>query len=176
MARSDRQQKAMALAKARKAMDASNRAITAVAKVETGGEKDPFIRTRFIPKGGSTAYGPLQITVSLAKGFNKNKAKTKNFTPEEKDYLQRFIQQGAQFNKFGNEPDKEGFDPKYDYGGGGDLTSDEDKKLYWSVARKMFNEELKGSTDPDDIAKIWHGGKDEKKISDYAAKLRAAGL
>lgn len=32
---------------------------------ETGGEENPYIRTKVIPKGGSSAFGPVQITKGL---------------------------------------------------------------------------------------------------------------
>ena len=36
----------------------------AITQAETGGENDKFIRTKYAPKGGSTAYGPMQITAT----------------------------------------------------------------------------------------------------------------
>jgi hypothetical protein len=148
--------------------------IRAVAQVETGSEADPFIRTRFNPLGGSTAYGPLQVTTTLAKDMMNRKAD--KFTPEEIAYLDRFIKQGFMFNKFGGEPDKAGFDPKYDYGGEGDLISDVDRNLYWQVFEKVFDEVVDESAGADEIAEKWHGGSDSKLKKEYADRLRSAGI
>ena len=43
----------------------------AISFAETGGEKNPWIRTNSIPKSGkgSTAYGPVQITGSLLDDY-----------------------------------------------------------------------------------------------------------
>ncbi len=152
----------------------------AVVQVETGGQKDPFIRTKSIPKEGSTAYGPLQVTKTLA-----TKAKEMDiFDEEEQAYLDRFIAQADKFNKYGTNParpdegtkDKEGYDARFDYGGAGELTSEADRAMYMQVMTKLFNEVIGDDQNPESIAKKWHGGKDEAKIADYAAKLRAAGV
>jgi len=52
--------------------------------------------------------------------------------------VDRFLEQGKKFAEFGNEPNKSGYDTKYDYGGVGDLTSQKDQKLYKSVAKKLI--------------------------------------
>ena len=94
----------------------------------------PFIRTRHSPKGGSSAYGPLQITTGLMKSAESQLTLTK----KEKDYVRRFINQGEKFLEFGNEPDREGYEKKYDYGGEGDLTTNSDKRLYKQVGKKLI--------------------------------------
>jgi len=155
-----------------------NPQMAAVVQVETGGEKNPWIRTKSIPEKGSTAYGPLQVTKGLAEKFLKDK----DFTPEETKYLKRFVAQADKFNKYGDNPvrpdekvkEKEGYDPRYDYGGEGELTSEADKAMYWQVMTKVFNKVIGDETDPEVIAKKWHGGEDEAKIADYVAKLRSA--
>jgi len=94
----------------------------------------PFIRTRHAPKGGSSAYGPLQITTGLMESAESQLTLTK----KEKEYVRRFIDQGKKFLKFGNEPDQEGYEKKYDYGGEGDLTTKSDKRLYERVGKKLL--------------------------------------
>lgn len=143
----------------------------AIAQVETGGESDPFVRTRVTPKGGSTAYGPLQVTKTLVDAYLRNRSDI--FTPEEVEYLERFQEQAEKFNEFGNEPDKEGYDARYDYGGQGELNSEADRNMYWQVFSKMFTDTVEGSKDLETVAKRWHGGKDAGKIKDYANKLRS---
>jgi hypothetical protein len=60
----------------------------AIAEAETGGEPNAWIRTRYAPAQGSTAYGPVQLTKSLAKGYLDFKHHL--FTDEEKEYLKEF--------------------------------------------------------------------------------------
>ena len=104
---------------------------------------DEFIRTRHSPKGGSTAYGPLQITTGLMRSAREQLSLTKS----ESRYVDRFIAQGEKFIKFGNEPDRTGYEKRYDYGGKGDLTSKADKKLYEQVGKKLLSLVWKQSDD-----------------------------
>ena len=98
------------------------------------GKRNAFIRTRYAPEGGSSAYGPLQITVGLMKSAKPDLKLTK----KESEYVNKFIQQGDNFLKYGHEPDKEGYEAKYDYGGSGDLTSSADKRMYKQVGKKLL--------------------------------------
>ena len=59
-------------------------------------------------------------------------------TNKESNYVDRFIEQGHKFLEFGREPDKEGYESKYDYGGSGDLTTAADKRMYKQVANKLL--------------------------------------
>ena len=136
--------------------------LDAIITAETGGEPDPFIRTRVIPEDGSTAYGPAQITGILAKDFLQNRSDL--FSKEELSYLKRFVKQSEKFAKFGNEPDKKGFDPKYDYGGSGDLTSEKDRDLYFQMARKMLGYiQAKNGGDKDKTLLEWRFGANSRK-------------
>jgi hypothetical protein len=118
-----------------------------------------FIRTRHAPAKGSTAYGPLQITLSLMASGGAQL----DLTDKESDYVVRFKEQARLFLKYGNEPDKEGYHPRYDYGGSGDLTSDEDKALYESVGRKLIQLVLEQSgNDTDEFINQWRYGKGNK--------------
>ena len=150
----------------------SDRRMKAVAQVETGGEKDPFIRTRVAPEKGSTAYGPLQVTRTLAEKYRKDRKHL--FNKEELIYLNRFIKQGQDFAKYGKEPDKKGYHPRYEYGGAGDLTSKKDRAMYWQVMGKVFQDTV-GDKDAAGAAKAWHGGDNEKLILDYERKLKEVG-
>jgi len=109
-----------------------------IQQAETGGLGDPFIRTMYRDApGGSSAYGPVQITKGLAEGFKRNHADL--FDADEIAYLDRFIEQGKKFLKYGNQKNLPTDLRKYDYGGEGDLTSPEDKEMYQRVATKMIN-------------------------------------
>jgi len=123
-------------------------------------QKAPFIRTRFAPPEGSSAYGPLQITRDLMVSALDQL----NLTEKEEDYVDRFIDQADKFLKFGKEPDKEGYSEKYDYGGEGDLTSLEDCHLYRSVGSKLLNLVWDQSGgDPDRFIKAWRYGLGSEK-------------
>lgn len=142
---------------------AEDRLFDAFAAAETGGIADPFIRTRVstVPEG-STAYGPVQITTGLMQGYKDNHSDL--FTDGELTYIDSFLEQGALFNKFGNEPDKEGYDKKFDYGGSGTLTSESDKELYNSVAKKMLKQHHEDSKqDLDKTIKNWRFGSSSSK-------------
>lgn len=131
---------------------------------------DPWIRTnvRNAP-GGSSAYGPAQLTKSLAQGYLENHLNGGKiaWTSEEIEYLKKFIKQGELFLKWGNSVPANGIDPnsgmdvrKYDYGGSGDLTSEEDKVLYERVVKKMLSDIY--SSNDDNEREMWiewrHGG------------------
>jgi hypothetical protein len=101
-----------------------------VAAEHRGVVKDPYsydkklyVRTRDDPrrrkkKGEhSTAYGPLQITASTARGF----ADPKN------DYHTSFVSQGKRFMAGHS-------DPVYGYGGHGDLSGEEHHHNYQQMA------------------------------------------
>jgi len=135
------------------------------AKAETGGVKgSKYVRTSEIPAEGSTAYGPVQITLRLAKDYKDNHAS--KFTADQLDYLDRFLAQAAKFNTYGNNPAYNtdtttlpGYDKKYDYGGAGDLTSAADQKLYEEVAKVMLTDVV--ANNPNDLqgmANEWHFG------------------
>ncbi|EKE9051055.1 hypothetical protein OXE08_004522 [Salmonella enterica] len=145
--------------------DDAQRFYIAMSDAETGGLQNRFIRT-MAPEGGktSTAYGPAQLTVTHASDFLKNHPKL--FTPSEKDYLNRFIQQGN--TMLHADPN----DPVYGYGKSGTLTSDADQRLYAQVAVKMLDvmrKEHGGSYDRTIIA--WRGRGDDTK---YNAKILAS--
>lgn len=126
----------------------------AVSSAETGGLDNRFIRTKGAESGVSTAYGPAQITGTLAQDFKKNHSKI--FTKDELDYLDRFI---AQANKMKKASDS---DPVYGYGGVGDLTSPEDQKLYAQVAVKMLDDKYKSSKSLDKTVMGWRGNANDK--------------
>ncbi len=125
---------------------------------------DPWIRTK-IDGSSSTAYGPLQLTKSLAQGYLKKEGM--NWDDREKRYLERFVEQGNTFLKWGGEDmprDKK--DPKtgedvsrYDYGGSGDLNSDKDKMMYKIVVEKMLAEIYgRHKGDVDNVWREWRFG------------------
>tara|TARA_R110002020_G_scaffold56396_4_gene156047 strand:+ start:323 stop:1273 length:951 start_codon:yes stop_codon:yes gene_type:complete len=105
-----------------------------IAQAETGSFKNKFIRTVGVPGSSSTAYGPVQITVSSAiDSFKRHPDLYKG----QEDYVKSFIAQGEKFRKYGREPNKPGYEKRYDYGGTGDLAV-ADLKKYKPFAISFF--------------------------------------
>jgi hypothetical protein len=129
-----------------------------ISRAETGGEKNPYIRTRVAPKEGSTAFGPVQITGNLVRG-HLSPGNVSRFSPEEQAFLRRMDAQAQKFAKFGREPRRPGYHPRYDYGGSGDLIqTDADKRAYELVAKKMLAYELEQAKgDPVKAVERWRG-------------------
>ncbi|TRZ52305.1 MAG: hypothetical protein D4S01_03175 [Dehalococcoidia bacterium] len=106
---------------------------------EMGNEKNPWIRTKVrTAPGGSTAYGPVQLTNTLASDYAKRYPKI--FTPQDMQYINSFQAQAQKFKQHGNMKGKlPTYNPAYDYGGAGDLGSTpENQTRYGDVARKMM--------------------------------------
>ena len=70
---------------------------------ETGFFDDPWIRTtdRDV-EGGSTAYGPVQITLGLLNNYKNNEPDIYN---QHRNVGDKLIKQANLFNYYGNEPD-----------------------------------------------------------------------
>ncbi|PNO65044.1 hypothetical protein MC70_017725 [Serratia marcescens] len=104
------------------------------------------------------------ITYSLAKDFAK--AHPELFNDAEREYLDRFVEQGQQMLH----ADKS--DPVFGYGGTGTVGSTAaDRKLYARVAIKMLDYKLKDNNGSyDQTLKQWRGADDKA----YFAKVREA--
>lgn len=121
---------------------------------------DLWIRTK-VHGSGSTAYGPVQMTQGLAQGYLDNNAIS--WSEDERDYLRRFVDQGWKFLAHGGMRENgvvdaaqikaraeeykrlgikigDSYDANYDYGGSGDMISEEDKSMYRQVTMKMIEE------------------------------------
>ncbi|EAN5684235.1 hypothetical protein EI675_20620 [Salmonella enterica] len=140
-----------------------------LSSAETGGLDNRFIRTKAAEAGPSTAYGPAQITYSLAKDFAKNHPEL--FTEKERDYLDRFVGQGKKMLK------ADAKDPVYGYGGVGELHSKADQRLYAHVAVKMLDYMIKDNNGSlDATVKKWRGANDNKyfaKVADAYSEAKA---
>jgi len=126
----------------------------------TRDRRTPFIRTKHAPKSGSSAYGPLQITLGLMNSA-KNQLALNN---DEQSFVDRFVVQGEKFLKFGKEPNRPGYEPKYDYGGAGDLDNARDRQLYEQVGQKLLRlvwDQAQG--DPMKFVNAWRYGMNSKK-------------
>ena len=113
-----------------------------IAPQESGGEEDPWIRTRVRnAPGGSTAYGPLQITGSTLDDLTDKRITARGqakLSDKEKNLIKKLKSQDELFRKHGNEQDMEGYDPRYDYGGEGDPLTSEEKDTYWDLGDRLF--------------------------------------
>jgi len=111
-------------------------------------------------KKGSSAYGPTQLNVQTAKDFT---SRHKDLFKGQDEYINKYKQQGGNFNKFGREPNKPGYDPKWEYGGKGDLSDPKYhpsyKNLSTGVMRGMMRDLKKKNPNAniDDLVKRWRG-------------------
>ena len=123
--------------------------------------EDQWIRTKAFGSA-SSAYGPCQLTKGLALGYLRNHPNI--FTDVEKKYLERFIEQGKLFLRYGGGdwkkyPNGEGgytqeeLRNKFEYGREGILTSFQDKELYWGIINKMLYEIWQRNGE--DLNKVW---------------------
>jgi len=150
-----------------------------IAVQETGGEEDPWIRTNLKDTpGGSTAYGPLQITGKTLDDLTDKQLEIKGISKlsdAEKELVKKLKKQSRQFAKHGNEQDKDWYNPRYDYGGTGDALTENEKKTYWKLGNKLFR--LKAAYrnfNPDDLTPEelsivvgdWYG-KDKEYTNEY---------
>ena len=156
----------------------------AFAYAETGSSKhrfQPWIRTSASrTEGGSNAYGPVQmlskmVTDSQKAVYEDSGKPMIKFSDEETAFIERFKEQGNKMYEFGNEPTKEGYDSRYDYGGSGDL-SKEDRKLYESTAKKIMAYELKRTGGIYNLKRSWRfgpkGGQDDEYFKKFDKKLQ----
>lgn len=84
-----------------------------IAEAETGDFPNRWIRTANRPAGGSTAFGPHQITQGLAKDMFTRYPKL--MAPHQAYYTNTFLPMTDKFRIYGNAPTKEGWHPRYDY-------------------------------------------------------------
>ena len=145
---------------------------------------NPWIRTLYREApGGSTAYGPLQITGSTLDDLTDKRITARGqakLSDKEKNLIKKLKSQAELFRKHGNEQDMEGYDPRYDYGGEGDPLTSEEKDTYWDLGDRLFRlKSFYKGHDPDrlddlQLAEVigdWYGSKDKKKNEEYTAKV-----
>jgi hypothetical protein len=125
---------------------------------ETGGETNPWIRTRQKhTKGGSTAYGPAQMTGTLVKDYLTRKPHL--FTPEQARYAKLLVYQANQFKRHGNEKGKPWYSPIFDYGGRGVANQKKQHPaLYRQVAQTILGDMYnRAGGDTDKVLRLWRG-------------------
>jgi LysM repeat protein len=98
-----------------------------VVKDPTQFDEKIYIRTKYEPHGNiSTAYGPAQLTLTTLEDHLKRYPQ--NFSKEDKDYIQKFVEQGKKMMSADSK------DPVYGYGCKGDLCAPEYHEPYERVA------------------------------------------
>jgi hypothetical protein len=142
----------------------ADRLYKAFSHAETGGEENPWRRTRYKPKGDvSTAFGPVQVTMTLMKDAMDRKDHLLN--NQEEIFAKRFVSQGERFMKARDNH------PVYGYGGTGFLKTKNDRIMYERVAKKLLlDAHLRSKEDLGKTIKKWRGVEDPN----YERKVRAA--
>ena len=145
---------------------------SAIQEAETGGFKDPWIRTT-AQGTGSSAYGPVQMTGGkgsmMMNVYNNPEMLSKmGITEEERGYMSEFLQQADQF--LAPVSDEKG--STFGYGGSGTLNTAEDKIAYESVAKKIMSYEYERSgKDLNKFIENWRGAS-ESDDSRYYEEVR----
>jgi len=127
----------------------------AFSNAETGSFKNPWIRTTFAPKEGSTAYGPVQITKLKAVDYaNRGLLSEENA----KFVNEIMVPMYNKFIKYGREPQAEGYSAEYDYGGSGNFDIEEYADDYEKLAKEMLKIDYKlAKENIDNTIKLWRG-------------------
>lgn len=141
----------------------------AINAAEMRNEPDHWIRTKYSKPNAqglySSAYGPYQVTRNLARDYRTNPKYKDMWTPEEREFLQRFDEQGT---KMLNMSTVNPSHPVYGFGGTGDLTSEADKAMYEQVVQKMLQEhEDSAGGDIDKAIQRWRGASEAEDPEYY---------
>lgn len=108
----------------------------AIANAETGGEKDRWIRTKGEPGVSSSAWGEVQLTKYKADDyFDRFKD---DMAPYKEFYDTVLNPMYVNFLEYGREPNKPGYDPRWEYGAYGIRLTDEQKEMYRNMTKAMM--------------------------------------
>lgn len=144
-------------------------AYSSISYAETYGEKNPFIRTRVQPEGGSTAFGPAQITAKLAEGSAKNGylKKSKEFYEKEmKPRYKKMLHNG------GNKGKVKDYNERYDYGGDAEFDADKNGKDYETFAKEIMTGVAGEAKEDENVFVQKYRGKSEKEDPEYYKRYR----
>lgn len=137
-----------------------------IVQAETGSFKNPWIRTTYAPPEGSSAYGPAQLTRKKVTDYFKRFPEM--MAPHAKFYNSVLGPMHDNFLKYGKEPDKEGYDKKWDYGGAGNPLTDQQKQQYEQLVRTMM------AIDEQEARKMLPNGTPEQILNKRIALWRGA--
>lgn len=146
-----------------------DRLYDAFASAETGSFVNPWIRTTSQPKGGSTAYGPTQITRTKASdyaGLNPKGRKKAVISPESVKFVKEvLIPMQDKMNKYGGKDMKPGFEA-YDYGGSGEFDVENYGDAYKKLAKEMLMYDYnQAGGDIDKTIRLWRGVADDERYN-----------
>ena len=126
-----------------------------------------FIRTRHQPPEGSTAYGPAQVTKRLVEGYQD---KYPDVLGDVEPYTNKYVQQGEKFVQYGGEPHEPGYQPRYDYGGKGDLHEPKYRDKYHQMAKNIVDHMYQqAGEDTTQFVEDWRGAGPEEDPPYYKA-------
>ena len=132
---------------------------------ETEAFDNPWIRTTFRDaEGGSTAFGPTQLTGSLVRNYLLNKPEI----IEDQEYATAYLQNSQEFAKHGNNEGKmPNFNPAYDYGGSGGMAGEEHHAGYEKLSKNIMNDlwaKAKTTDKPlENMIRYWRWGEGSDK-------------
>lgn len=135
---------------------------------ETEAFDNPWIRTTFREaEGGSTAFGPVQLTGNLVKNYLLNKPEV----IQDKDFANKYLMNARKFAEHGNNKGKiPHFNPDYDYGGQGGLTTEADYEGYSKLSKAIMSDlwaKAKTTDKPlENMIKYWRWGEGSDKSRD----------
>jgi hypothetical protein len=113
----------------------SEQLYNAFSNAETGGVKNPWIRTYGVPGSSSTAFGPTQITYGKVKDYVTRGL----VSPESAKFFESVLQPMYEnFKTYGREPSKKGYAPAYDYGGTGNFDVAKYSEAYRRLAHELL--------------------------------------
>lgn len=116
----------------------------AICSAETGGEKNPWIRTRCKPYrneqgkwiGSSTAYGPAQVTGTLVRDFVSRYPR--QFHHMDK-FIKSYLTQADLFVKHGMNQEDPEYDENFDYGGKGFIAQGAGRRWYQAMTQRIMD-------------------------------------
>lgn len=150
-------------------MELAEALYNAIAQAETGSFNNPWIRTTYAPAGGSTAFGPVQITRTKVDDY----ANRGLISQDAIDFYRQILTpMYANFMKYGKEPNKQGYNPAYDYGGGG-MFDEQYRDEYQDLARQMLLADYnQAGGNVDKFIRLWRGtGNDQRYNKVVKSKL-----
>ena len=130
-------------------------------KAEIDQGKSNYIRTRANKtEGGSSAFGPVQITGTLAEGAHKNGYLKESKEFYEKEMAPRYKKMLYHGNNKGKVAD---YNPRYDYGGDAEFDPKKHAQSYEVFAKEVMtgiDKEAKG--DEKEFVRKWRGRKESQ--------------
>lgn len=113
-----------------------DKAYAGVSNAETGSYANPYIRTiANNAPGGSTAFGPVQITYKLAQGAAKNGY----LSPESQAFYNTVLKPRYELMlKNGNNKGQADYNPAFDYGGHAEFNPNQHAQDYERFAKEVM--------------------------------------